>query len=137
MTTAQTYEQQADAAQAAHDRAISYGAQATNPLSADDIRAREEIDYSKPPTVLGDPELAKITRLRLVSDYDFPWWDVSYCYGELRDGTPVQVDLGAYQIRKGGRGAVDKGYLIELAKRAGVFAKGLGLLDDATISTLQ
>jgi len=35
----------------------------------------------------------QITRLRLLSDPGFPWWDVSYCHGKLADGTLVHVIL--------------------------------------------
>lgn len=123
----------ADAVYATHLRAASYGAQQTNPLSAEHIAAREAIDYSKPRTRLGNRELVKVTRLRLVSDPGFPLWDVSYCYGELADGTPVEVDLGACQLSKRNL----KGQLLKLAKEAGRYAKGLGLLDDGVISKLQ
>lgn len=127
---------QADEIAAVHNRSISYGVDATNPLTAEHLAAREAIDHKAPQTSLGHPDLVKVTRLRLLSDAGFPWWDVSYCYGELRDGTPVRVHLGTDQLRKRGRG-VDKGHLIELAKTAGKFAKGLGLLDDDVISTLS
>lgn len=129
-----TVEQYAEAEKiaAASARAASYGAYQTNPLSADDLRARAQIDYSKQYD-LGHPELVKITRLRLLTDAYCPWWDVSYCYGELRDGTPVQVWLGAGQLRKRDL----KGHLIQLAREAGKFAKGMGLLDDDNISKMS
>lgn len=79
-----------------------------------------------------DPALAKITRLRLLSDWDFPFWDVSYCYGVLRDGRSCRVQLPFHQLRK----AKWKTELVEWATRDGVYAKGLGLFDPDTISTL-
>lgn len=84
---------------------------------------------------LSDPDLEKITRLRLLGDSDgwaYPYLDVSYCYGKLKDGTHVRVDLPVYHFPKRGL----KRALVEMAKEAGVFAKGLGLLDDNVISRL-
>jgi hypothetical protein len=71
-----------------------------------------------------------VTRLRLVSDRGFPMWNVSYCYGEL-NGEMVRIRLPFHELRKG-RMATD---IIEAAKRAGVYAKRLGILDN--ISTLN
>jgi hypothetical protein len=48
-----------------------------------------------------DPRLARITRLRLVTDNSFPMWDVSYCDGVLVDETPCRVSLPFSQLRKG------------------------------------
>jgi hypothetical protein len=42
----------------------------------------------------------KITRLRLLSDPGFPYWDVSYCHGETADGRLVHVILPFDQLRK-------------------------------------
>lgn len=127
------YEQQAAAILDAHNRAASYGAHQTNPLTAEHLAARDAIDHSRPPTDLGDPQLARVTRVRLLTDAGFPWYDVSYVYGELRDGTPVTVWLGAGQLRKGHRYGI-KGVLVDLARTAGRNAKALGLLDDDVIS---
>lgn len=77
-----------------------------------------------------DPRLARIIRLRLISDPGFPVWDLSYCHGELKDGTPVRVDLPFYQVPK--RRMMS--FILDHAKKDGVFAKGLGLFD--AISTL-
>lgn len=85
-----------------------------------------------PVTDWSDPELARIVRLRLVSDPGFPAWDVSYCWGELKDGTRVRVQLGGVgQLPKAGM----RKALVELARRDGVYARGLGLFE--AISTLQ
>lgn len=115
-----------------HDRAASYGAQQTNPLSEADLRARDAIDYGKP-VQLSDPNLVKITRLRLLTDAGFPWWDISYCYGELRDGTPVLVAMPVGQLRKS-RGGY-KAHLVELCKEAGKYGKALGIFE--AVSTLR
>ena len=72
----------------------------------------------------------RVTRLRLLSDPGFPYWDVSYCDGEL-DGYHVRVQLPFNQLKK--RNIA--GQIIEYAKRDKVFAKGIGILD--CISTLN
>lgn len=106
-------------------RAHSYGVRTASPLLAETVAAREAIDYSKPPTPLADRNLVKVTIIRLVGfeDYDFPYVDLSYCYGELRDGTPVRVDLGRHQFAK----AAWKSQLIQCFKDANRYAKGMGV----------
>lgn len=70
-----------------------------------------------------------VTRLRLLSDPGFPWWDVSYCHGRL-NGRHVNVQLPFSQLPK--RGML--GAIIKYAKEDRVYAKGIGVLDN--ISTL-
>jgi|688.fasta_scaffold186882_3 hypothetical protein len=77
-----------------------------------------------------DPKLARITRLRLLGDRDFPFFDLSYCYGELKDGRMCRVTLPFHQLRK----ARWKSELLEWAKRDRVYAKGLGLFAPDTVS---
>ena len=72
-----------------------------------------------------DPELAKITRLRLLSDPGYPYWDVSYIWGELNDGTAVRVQNPFDELRKN-KLTSD---ILEAAKRDGVYAKGLGVFN--------
>lgn len=109
-----------------------YGVEQSNPIT-DEIRAtREAIDHANP-VALDDPQLARITRLRLVTDPGFPYYDLSYCYGELKDGTPVYVRLPWHQFNK----KYLKRDLVRMCKSAGVYAKGLGLLDPANISVLR
>lgn len=111
---------------------VRYGVIESNPIN-DEIRAtREAIDHHAP-VALDDPDLARVTRLRLVSDPGLPFCDLSYCYGELRDGTPVRVSLPWHQFSK----KFLKRDLIAMAKEARVYAKGLGLLDAGTISFMQ
>ncbi len=71
----------------------------------------------------------KVTRLRLLSDPGIPFWDVSYCDGQL-DGYHVKVGLPFSQLPK--RQFLKA--IVEYAKRDGVYAKGIGILD--AISTL-
>ena len=77
-----------------------------------------------------DPRLGKITRLRLLSDPGFPYWDVSYCHGELKDGTPCTVTVPFDQLPKRGMGRA----IVSFAKQDGIHAKNLGVFD--AISTL-
>jgi hypothetical protein len=124
-----------------------YGVHETNPLTE---RQRElqqaagrQVDWTTPGL--------KITRLRLLSDPGFPFWDVSYCYGIL-NGEPVSVSLPFSQLRKRythvrdpisrNLRKLDKStaptlaeQIIMYAKRDGLYAKGLGILD--CISTLN
>ena len=78
-----------------------------------------------------DPRLAKITRFRLLSDPGYPFWDVSYIHGVLKDGSPVEVINPFYDLPKKGLFR----YIVMFAKKQGVYAKGLGIFD--AISTLN
>lgn len=69
----------------------------------------------------------KVTRLRLLSDPYCPFWDVSYCDGQL-DGHYVRVILPFSQlIRRKDKPLAAQ--IIAYAKQDGVYAKGLGILD--------
>lgn len=108
-----------------------YGVLESNGWSGEQVQ--EWLDEMDGETVeLGDPRLTKIARLRLLSDPGFPFYDVSYCYGILKDGKKVRVNLPRYQFSKRRL----KGELLEMCKEAGVYAKGLGLFDPETISRL-
>lgn len=77
----------------------------------------------------------RITRLRLLTERRSHGWiyDISYCYGELSDGTVVAVT----GYPSGGDLRKIKGDLIEWAKEEGVYAKGLGLLDEGNWSIFK
>ena len=72
-----------------------------------------------------DKDLAKITRLRLLTDSGFPMWDVSYCHGVLKDGRTCEVQLPFSQLPKRGMAKA----IVEYAKQDGVYAKRLGIFD--------
>jgi hypothetical protein len=76
-----------------------------------------------------DPDLAKITRLRLLSDSYCKWWDVSYCWGELKDGTTVRVQLPFPTLRKIGRSGVDRSQIVQYAQADKLYVKRLGIFD--------
>ena len=103
-----------------------YGVVETNPIT-DEIHAfREAIEHT---VDFADPALDKIVRLRLLTDPGFPFYDVSYCYGTLKDGTPVRVNLPLHQFPKRGLTRA----LVDMAKDAGKYGKGMGLLDNLSI----
>jgi hypothetical protein len=108
----------------------THGVRETNPITDDIHRVRESIDHAVPPTDWADKRLARIVRLRLLSDPGFPMWDVSYCYGQLHDGTHVRVALPFSQLPKRKMMAA----LIAYAKADGVYLRGLGVFD--ALSTL-
>ena len=105
-----------------------YGVNETNPIPDG---YHDTVTYQIEETVdWASPRLAKVIRLRLVSDYGHPTWDVSYCHGVLKDGTPCEVSLPFFELtkRRVSREIVDH------ARRDGVYAKGLGIL--GAVSTL-
>lgn len=87
---------------------------------AEHAAATETVDWT-------DKRLARVVRLKLVTDAGFPYADVSYCYGELTDGTKVRVRLPFHQLPKRGMHRA----IVEHAKADGVHAKSLGILDAA------
>lgn len=111
-----------------------YGAQETNPLT--DAQREQTPGVNAPCVDWSDKDLAKVTRLRLLTDPGLDFWDVSYCHGILKDGTPCRVSLPFNQLKRTTRhmGHVVfqpsvAAQIIEHAKRDGVYAKGLGILD--------
>lgn len=85
---------------------------------------RETVDWTEPGLY--------ITRLRLLTDRGFPYYDVSYCHGVLK-GKQVIVTLPFHQIPK----HKPLMFLLYRAKAAGVFAKRLGILDQGNWSILK
>lgn len=80
----------------------------------------------------------KIVRVRWIGGDYIPGrgkcYDLSYVQGELRDGTRVSINHlpAAFLIPR----RALKGAMIEWAKDWGVYAKGLGLLEDGNWSIL-
>lgn len=104
-----------------------YGVVEINPITED----QRSWDWEE--TVdLADPRLARITRLRLVTDRDFPMWDLSYCHGVLKDSTKVAVRLPRWQFPKRELTAS----LLRMCKEAGVYGKGIGIFDPEVVSKL-
>ena len=90
----------------------------------------EQVTHRIERTVAWTEPGLRITRFRLLSDPGFPAWDVSYCHGFVGD-EPVSVALPFDQLPKRGWARA----VVEHAKRDGVHAKRLGILD--AVSTLQ
>ena len=76
----------------------------------------------------------QIIRCRFISDVGFPLWDLSYCMGQLPNGDVVGVLLPFSQLEKFTDGTREhknriNAQLIEHARKDGVNAKKIGLLD--------
>lgn len=114
-------------------RNATYGNLET-PNQLGSVKAGQEYhsQFNEAPTVYWDAKGLKITRFRILTDPGFPAWDVSYCHGRL-NGKPVNVDLPFAQMPKRGW----KRYVVEMAKKDGVYAKGLGILDPINISAIS
>lgn len=70
-----------------------------------------------------------ITRLRVLSDPGYPFWDVSYCHGRIGDKT-CNVELPFSRLPRPGLERA----IVQAAIKDGVYARGIGILDN--ISTL-
>jgi hypothetical protein len=101
------------------------GVHETNPL--EDPKAYHQIRRDQ--RVYWTAPGLKITRFRLLSDPGLPFWDVSYCDGEL-NGAPVRVQLPFHQLPKRGMFRA----IVAAAKEDGLYAKGTGIFD--ALSTL-
>ena len=73
----------------------------------------------------------RVTRLRLLSDPGFPFWEVSYCHGIL-NGEPVEVILPFSELPKKNKYKA----IVNYAIKDGIYAKGLGILSPLVQSTL-
>lgn len=72
-----------------------------------------------------DKNIGKIVVLSLVSDADYPYWDVSYCRGVTKKGVMVDIGLPFSQLNK----KEIKAQILQFARDENVYAKGLGLFD--------
>lgn len=107
----------------------------TNPIEPG---YHDEVDYKNDLTL---SQLAaaggRITRVRFLTD--FMWGqrvaDISYVHGTTPDGVIHSIKVTAPQWSLIPQHKI-KGALIDWAKAEGVFAKGLGLLDEGNWSIL-
>jgi len=104
-----------------------YGVREDRPLS-EAAYDHSEVDFSET-FDLADRRLVRIDRLRLLTEPECPFMDLSYCYGTLRNGRHVPVDLGVSQFNK----RTYKSELVEAAKAAGRYGKGMGMFDALSI----
>lgn len=117
------------AADRSMDLAVRYGVNETNPLWASEV-THETVTES---VRLGDSRLERVVRLRLLTEPGYPYFDISYIYGVLKDGTHVRIDVHPGCL---GRKTIKRD-LITWAREEGAYAKGLGLLDDSSWSILR
>lgn len=83
---------------------------------------------------IDDARLKRVTRLRLLADPSafFPHWDISYCYGVLYNGTHVRVSLPGHWLFD--RKKPLRPQIVTFCQQSNVYGKGLGLLDEGTLS---
>jgi hypothetical protein len=81
----------------------------TNPIS--DFDPALKPGAGSPTFAWDHPSVVEITRLRYLSDPGFPFWDLSYAYGLLEDGTPVRLKGLPYQVPK--RGGLARNLMVE------------------------
>lgn len=117
------------AANRSMDLAVRYGVNETNPLWTSEVTHETIEEHVR----LGDPRLERITRLRLLTEPGYPYFDISYVYGVLKDGRHCRIDGAPMHLRR----KMVKADLIAWAKEEGAYAKGLGLLDDSNWSILR
>lgn len=111
--------------------AATYGVNETNGI--EDVSAwQQHLETLEETVSLGDPRLKAVTRLRLLTERGYPYMDISYCHGVLKDGTNVRIQITCGPLAR----RAPKAGLIEWAKSEGAFAKGLGLLDEGNWSVL-
>lgn len=95
----------------------------TNPVG--DIQALlARVDWDAGMLPLSDTRVVRIERLRLIgyAPGEFPFWEVSYCFGKLADGRLVRVDIGDACVQPR-----INAHLVELCKEAGRDARKLGI----------
>lgn len=115
------------------DKAARYGVHVHDTLTLGETKAlRESVDHGRRVSWT-HPDLAKIIRFRLIgASYEYPYWDVSYVYGEMKDGSRVLVVLPFHRLPRFGW----KRKVVEYALEARVHAKRLGMFDDNVVSTV-
>lgn len=116
---------------ALYDKAAAYGVRFEGELVGQDYHRTVDHTTIYPADYLQEKG-GRITRLRLLTEPGFPFYDVSYCHGTLPDGRIVPVDIYTGQIPR--RNTMR--YLVDLAKREGFNAKRIGLLDRGNWSIL-
>jgi hypothetical protein len=111
-----------------HELGSTYGVQMNEPLGSYEEIAdlRESIDHTRV-VEWDDPDLVEILRFRLIGctrSPEYPFWDISYCYGRLRTGERCRVDFPFQQLPRNWKPA-----LVARGREAGVYVKGLGFFD--------
>lgn len=108
-----------------------YGVQATGAVVGSDYHD----DWCNAPYVQWNhPDLKRIVRLRLLSDPGYPQWDISYCYGLMKDGSHVRVQLPMLNLPRSRNGKAMWACLYQYGNRDNVRVNAL--FAGADISTL-
>lgn len=115
--------------------ARDYGVNEDNPIdcAAYDHTAVDYSDY----VPLTDPRLASVDRLRLLTEPGYPYYDISYVWGTLRDGRHVRINTDRMHLERARPGKSLKAIIVEWAKEEGFNAKRLGMLTDSVVSILR
>lgn len=119
------------AASRSMDLAVRYGVNETNPLWTSEA-THENVDYSIH-IELGDPQVKRVVRLRLLTEPGYPYMDISYVYVQMRDGRYARLSGNVPMSISRRKPKAD---LIAWAREEGVNAKALGLLDENNWSIL-
>jgi hypothetical protein len=113
------------------DRTLVGGAFEANGL-VNGSEYHAQVDYSKTWSLAEVAEAGgRITRVRILTEGIMR--DISYIHATLPGGQTVNVENGVPYLTKKWE---LKGEMINWAKREGVYAKGLGLLDEGNWSVL-
>lgn len=115
--------------EAAIARNIRYGVDEANPLGDSDAYYQREWEHMTLAALRN--EGGRVTRVRWLTEGLYA--DLSYVHGVLPDGRPVRLTDAPMSCLARKR----MGMLIDWAKVSGVFAKGIGLLDQGNWSTLR
>jgi hypothetical protein len=113
--------------------AARYGVREDNPLPSADYH--QSVDHTDPLTLNElDAQGGRVTRLRLLTERGYPFYDISYAHGVLPSGQVVALRTDGCPDRL--RRSCLKSDLIAWAREQGVSAKRLGLLDEGNWSRL-
>lgn len=80
----------------------------------------------------GLDEIAKLTRVRLLTEAGYPYFDLSYAMGQLADGRHCRVRLDVSSLGR----RTYRSQIAESCKRAGVNANKLGVWNASTYSIM-
>jgi hypothetical protein len=109
-----------------------YGVEATGSVVGQDYHAERAgaplLDWT-------DPQLKRVTRLRLLGDPGLPFLDISYAYGETKDGKPCRVQFPFSQLPYSRNGKAMWAVMYSEGTKAGVYVNRL--FAGCDISTLR
>lgn len=113
------------------DRAARYGVQESNPVWMGEYD-HTDINYDVY-CHLSDPDLVKVDRIRLLTEGGYPYYDISYVWGTLKDGTHVRVSVDEQHLPRVRPGKSLNSILVDWASKYGRHAKRLGMFDAVSL----